>query len=80
MRIGKNETKVLTLKERLASFDQATERQRKRSLLAANAVAGCRAEGGRGWTREELYARDCSRAPDSKQKKGRDRSRPTSAI
>jgi len=62
MRNRKNEKKVLTLKERLASFDQATERQRKRNLLAANAGVGSRV-GGRGWTREELYARGCIRAP-----------------
>jgi hypothetical protein len=59
MRNAKNETKVLTLKERLASFDQATERQRKRNLLAAKAGIGSWVRD-RGWTREELYARGCS--------------------
>jgi hypothetical protein len=62
MRNGKNETKALTLKERFASFDQATERQRKRNLLAAKARIGSWVKG-RAWTPEELYARGCS--PDT---------------
>ncbi|MGA7445248.1 MAG: hypothetical protein WBQ43_24680 [Terriglobales bacterium] len=56
MRNGKNETKIATLEARLASFDQATERQRKRNLLATNAGVGSRASG-RGWKRDELYGR-----------------------
>jgi hypothetical protein len=60
-----NEVKVLTLKERLASFDRATVRQRKRNLLAAKAGIGSRVKD-RGWARKELYARGCSRTQDRK--------------
>ncbi len=66
MRNDRNEKKAFKLKERLASFDRATERQRKRNLLAANAGVGFRVGGGRGWTREELYPRGCGLAPDCK--------------
>jgi hypothetical protein len=67
---GDNEGKLLMLKQRLASFDRATDRQRKRNLLAANAGAVSRV-GGRGWTRYELYARGYSRTPDCKSERAR---------
>lgn len=41
-----------TVDERMALFDQATERQRQRDHLAAD-----RRETDRGWTRDELYGR-----------------------
>lgn len=48
----------LTIEERLRLFDRATARQRKRE-------EGTRvkkpANGGRGWSREELYDRGVSR-------------------
>jgi AbrB family looped-hinge helix DNA binding protein len=43
----------LTLAERLASFDAATKRQKRRQRKQPAAKPG----EGRGWTREELYDR-----------------------
>ena len=43
--------------ERLRVFDAATQRQRERESHGARASS----EGGRGWTREELYERGSSR-------------------
>ncbi|HEY1264081.1 MAG TPA: AbrB/MazE/SpoVT family DNA-binding domain-containing protein [Terriglobales bacterium] len=44
-----------SLKERLALFDQATERQRRREAALGNVAAA----GGpdRGWKREDVYRR-----------------------
>jgi AbrB family looped-hinge helix DNA binding protein len=49
---------VIDPEERLELFDAATERQRKRQGRAASRGAKVR---GRGWTREELYARGVPR-------------------
>src|SRR5262245_6465403 len=45
---------------RLAIFDAATERQRKRDASAKRRVVG-RGGRDRGWTREELYRRGRAR-------------------
>jgi AbrB family looped-hinge helix DNA binding protein len=42
---------------RLRLFDAATKRQRARELTSQPSTA----EGGRGWTREELYERGSTR-------------------
>ena len=52
----------LPVKERLALFDQATERQRQReATLGKQPVASSQSDADRGWTREELYIRGVSR-------------------
>lgn len=48
---------TLSPAERLRLFDAATQRQRERERECHRAPA----EGGRGWTREELYERGSSR-------------------
>jgi AbrB family looped-hinge helix DNA binding protein len=48
---------TLSPTERLRLFDAATERQRERERQCGRAPS----EGGRGWTREELYERGSSR-------------------
>ncbi|HEY4843248.1 MAG TPA: AbrB/MazE/SpoVT family DNA-binding domain-containing protein [Terriglobales bacterium] len=50
-----------TLKERLQLFDQATARQRKRQTRTGKRRLTANSQGGRGWTREELYDRGLSR-------------------
>ena len=44
---------TLSPTERLRLFDAATQRQRERERASERAPS----EGGRGWTREELYER-----------------------
>lgn len=57
--------KALTKVERLAMFDAATERQKKRQRGRSQARSGTArsksASKSRGWTREELYDRGSSR-------------------
>lgn len=48
---------TLSLTERLRLFDAATQRQRERESECQRPSS----EGGRGWTREELYERGSSR-------------------
>jgi bifunctional DNA-binding transcriptional regulator/antitoxin component of YhaV-PrlF toxin-antitoxin module len=53
-----------TLQERLQLFDQATARQRRRQAEYGKkrpAASSRSPQGGRGWTREELYDRGLSR-------------------
>ncbi len=51
-------TRAATRDERLALFDEATERQRERQV---ERHARRSARGGRGWSREELYRRGRAR-------------------
>ena len=51
---------VLSSAERLADFDRATARHRRRTVPSAAARTTGRT-AGRGWTREELYARGRAR-------------------
>ena len=52
----------LPVKERLALFDQATERQRQReAALDKQPVSSSQSDADRGWTREDLYIRGVSR-------------------
>lgn len=52
----------LSVKERLALFDQATERQRQReAALDKQGVASSQSDADRGWTREDLYIRGVPR-------------------
>lgn len=52
----------LSVKERLALFDQATERQREReAALDKQETASSQSDADRGWTREDLYIRGLSR-------------------
>ena len=54
--------KELTVKERLALFDQATERQRQReATFGKEAVTSSESDADRGWTREDVYIRGLSR-------------------
>jgi AbrB family looped-hinge helix DNA binding protein len=51
----------LSVKERLALFDQATERQRERELLNKQEATSSQSDADRGWTREDIYIRGLSR-------------------
>ena len=52
----------LSVKERLALFDQATERQLAReAALDEQDTTSPQSDADRGWTREELYIRGLSR-------------------
>jgi AbrB family looped-hinge helix DNA binding protein len=52
----------LSVKERLALFDQATERQRQRdAALDKQDVTSSESYADRGWTREDIYIRGLSR-------------------
>ena len=51
---GRAQPRKATVEERLALFDQATDRQRRRQHRRGGRRG---ARTGRGWTREELYAR-----------------------
>jgi AbrB family looped-hinge helix DNA binding protein len=52
----------LSVKERLALFDQATERQREReAALDKGDVTSSESDADRGWTREDIYIRGLSR-------------------
>jgi AbrB family looped-hinge helix DNA binding protein len=53
----------LSVKERVALFDQATERQRQReAMFGKEAVTSSESDAAdRGWTREEIYIRGLSR-------------------
>jgi len=52
----------LSVKERLALFDQATERQREReAALDKQDVTSSEPDVDRGWTREDIYIRGLSR-------------------
>jgi AbrB family looped-hinge helix DNA binding protein len=52
----------LSVKERLALFDQATERQREReAALDTQDVTSSESDADRGWTREDVYIRGLSR-------------------
>ena len=54
--------KELSAKERLALFDQATERQRQReAMFGKEAVTSSESDADRGWTREDIYIRDLAR-------------------
>ena len=54
--------KQLSVKERLALFDQATERQRRReAMFGKEPVISSESNADRGWTREEIYIRGDSR-------------------
>jgi AbrB family looped-hinge helix DNA binding protein len=53
----KAQRRRLDTEARLRLFDAATKRQRARELTAQPSPA----EGGRGWTREELYDRGSTR-------------------
>jgi AbrB family looped-hinge helix DNA binding protein len=53
-RARKDASKTDAQKIRLRLFDQATQRQVKRNQEAGQPEG---AEGGRGWTREDLYRR-----------------------
>jgi AbrB family looped-hinge helix DNA binding protein len=54
--------KELSVKERLALFDQATERQRQReAMFGKETVTSSESDADRGWTREDIYIRGLSR-------------------
>jgi len=54
--------KQLSVKERLALFDQATERQwRREAMFSKEPVTSSESSTDRGWTREEIYIRGNSR-------------------
>ena len=54
--------KELSVKERLALFDQASERQRQReAMFGEETVTSSESDPDRGWTREEIYIRGLSR-------------------
>lgn len=51
----------LSVEERLALFDQATERQRQREAVVGKEAVTSSESDDRGWTREDIFIRGFSR-------------------